>query len=226
VRLCVEHSIPYSVHGVLTPKNALRYSSLIKFLYELMLEDKNKDPVEYFKGNFSMFAFEGDYTDEFINKFLVQLEETTRWIISLDIPEEKKQRLFHNVISRTDLYGVCGAGTGLKTVDNNNLLYPCHRSILKEAQVAGNLFDSNTLKNIDLYNSFHELKWDGYMYSSWFLQEGLRNKKDQDPLGWSMWCPSTNLETSEDVTFINAKYSVVINEVNKFTKYLKEQYRI
>lgn len=229
VELCQEHKIPYTIHGVLSQRTALRYAEIVVFLFNLLRKDPQKtldQAIDYFKGNYSMFVLEEDYTDSFINLFLTQLEKLAYWIDNAsEFSEDQKKRFFTYTILRPEVYGVCGAGTGLKTINGTNTMYPCHRAVDNPHKSLGNLLDSSYQENLEYYSSLLEQKLMGFVYSPFFYLAGLISSK-KSSVGWAMWCPETNSEVSNDSSYVNAKYAVLVYEINRYTNYLKEKYKI
>jgi len=225
IELLEEYEIPWSIHGVLNMKNSLEYQKIIDFFYNLYKKHKGTDQaINYFQGNFSMFVFEEDFTDEYIDLFLEELERTADWIMRdesfNDLSIEQRERLFKNVIVRQGVGGACGVGRGLKTSDDNYNIHPCHRLVVREDTILGNMFDNQSLKNIGLYNNLRKMVHNRRMYSTHFQVL----PKDYNTIRWWMYCPATNIETSNNPRFVNASYSVLIAELNRFTKFLEMKY--
>ena len=221
------NNIEWSIHGVLNMQNSLHYLDIIKFLFNLMKQHKSLEKaVDYFSGNFSMFVFEDNYTDDFIDLFLDQLDQTSDWILNSaelsDLTKEQRIKLFNNVIIRKGVGGVCGVGRGLKTSDNNYNIHPCHRLVVRDDTILGNLFDDRELMNIPLYKNLQKMVQGRIMYSTHYSVTSNMSKKSD--LRWWMYCPATNLETSGNPRFANAAYSVLVSELNRYTRFLESKY--
>lgn len=224
IDLLDQYNIYWSIHGVLNMQNSVHYLEIIKFLFETIRKRRSIDEaINYFSGNFSMFVFEDNYTDEFIDTFLDQLEKTSDWIFNNEeLNDQQKIKLFNNVVVRKNVAGICGAGRGLKTSDENYNVHPCHRLVVRDDTILGNLFDNETLKNVSLYNNLQKMIRGRLMYSTLY-SVNIDHTKSSD-LRWYMYCPATNIETSNNPRFTNAAYSVLIAEINRFTRYLESRY--
>jgi len=235
--LCKKYSIPYSIHGVLAEEGLLNYLDIIKWRIDLFEKYAIDDTIEsLFGGNWAMVVIENDYNDEFIDKFLIELEKTADWIMETKYSNKEKKILYNNIILRNNMPGICGAGCGLKTLDTNNNIYPCHRSVdeltsynLKDNICLGNIDNVEDFKNFKYFNRFDDINKSGFMYSNGFIIDRNNfyktNKYNNNNTGWNMSCPTTNLETSNNEAYINAKYIVFIKEINNFVNtYLQNKY--
>ena len=223
VKICRENNIEYSTHGVINLVNASRYAEIIKFFFEEGLDKTQSvnQTIDIFNHNFSMMVIEEEFTDEFIDLFLKQLEKTTKWILRLPLNSEQKHNLFDGVVARKVTYGVCGAATGLKVADEIGGMYPCHRTHGTQSLNLGSFLDAEHLQNIAAYNAWSDLRKSGFMYSS---DIKLDSRKDSIA-PWVYWCPATNNELG-DIAYISPKYIVLNKEIASFTNYLIEKYNV
>jgi len=208
---CRERGIRYSLHGVLTQNTLPMLSDTIRFFYEdSFCREKDIDAAISRMGrtNHLQVNFEVDWTDEDVDRFISELEKTTKWILSLPLPQEKRKALFEAVMRPKG--GTCGAGYGYMTLGGNKL-YPCHRYCQTEA---GEKF---SIENRDYWNSLSRLKF-SYMYSS------CSDIKNGVFLPWQNWCPCANEETSGNIYYRSAKYSVLMAEVGRAVEWLRSSY--
>ncbi|MFP4026044.1 MAG: radical SAM protein [Thiohalospira sp.] len=227
ISLLQENNIPWSIHGVMNMNNALHYLEIIQFLFNTYKKYKGiEEAVNYFNGNFSMFVFEDNFTDDFIDEFFEVLDKTAEWVLfSEDLNElsdDQRSTLFDNVIMRNRVGGVCGIGRGLKTSDEDYNIYPCHRLVVRKDTTLGNMHDSGNLKNVKLYNNLYRVPMRNIYSSGYFipLQKGGKN----ETLPWMMLCPATNIETSENPRYTHSSYGILIHELSYYTNYLKNKY--
>lgn len=234
IRLCNENNIEWDLHGVLSPNALLNYLDIIKWRIDLYKELNKSDDyiIKAFNGNWAMILFEYDYTDKFIDDFLAELEKTADWIIyESPFKPEQRRMLYKNIIEREGVYGICSAGRDLLTLDTSGDIYPCHRSVdelttynFKDKTCLGNIDDVENFKNFTFYNRFDEIAERGIMYSHDFILDS-NDKKFKSNYKWGMWCPTSNMETSNSELYINAKYVVFVEEINNFiATYLNKKY--
>lgn len=239
IKLLEENNMSYDIHGVLPPEALLNYLDIIKWRIDLYknLNKSTNEIISRFKGNWAMAIFEYDYTDEFIDKFLIELEKTAEWIMyNDDFTKEQKKSLYDNIITRRKVYGICAAGRGLKTLDTSGNIYPCHRSVdelttynFKDEACLGNIDDVENFKNFKLFNRFDFVAEQGLAYSTDFIMDVYDKYKtgnnNFNKMCWGMWCPTSNIETSNNEAHINTKYIILIKEVNNFiSNYLDPKY--
>lgn len=221
IMACEENDIEWSLHSVLAPTIMHNYFDTVMWQINLYKDMGKSDEfiVSQFNGNWGMLIFEYDYSDEDIDIFLNEMDKITEWIISSNYSEEHKHRLYENIIKRVNVYAKCGAGRALRTIDTEENVYPCHRSVdeltsynLKDDYCLGNLNDAENFTNFKFYNTLDNVYENSIMYSNKFILNSKSNINYQ----WGMWCPTANLETSGTEMYINSKYTLLLLEVDNF----------
>ncbi|KKN90789.1 hypothetical protein LCGC14_0223720 [marine sediment metagenome] len=225
LELCVKEGIEWSIHGVVAKDTIKYFYDTFVWFFEIYKKYKELDiAIDFMKNNVFQVIFEQDYSDKDVDELVRQFHKIAEWIYSRDyMTIKQKDQLFHNFLERRG--GVCSAGTTLIAFDNNLDMFPCHRLAVvpeKENYYLGNAMDIKTIKNFKQYNSYYNIgRGYKYMYSA--IQHN-HDYKDKESLRWFMWCPATNLQTSENVYYQNAKYNVMFVEVNRMVRALKKIY--
>lgn len=225
VELCEKEGIKWSVHGVMAKNTLKHFCETFIWFFELYKKYRGLDnAIDYMKNNTFQIIFEDNYTDEDINILTDQFHQTVDWIYSRDyMTIKQKDQLFHNFIEKHG--GVCSAGTTLIAFDTKMNMYPCHRLGVvpeKEKYLLGNAMDFTTIKNVKQYNSYHNIgRGRRYMYSA--IQHN-NHFQDLENTKWFMWCPATNIQTSDNMYYQSAKYNVMFVEINRIIKAIKKVY--
>ena len=225
VEICVKEKIPWSVHGVMAQETIKYFFETFVWFFEIYKKHRGLEhAIDHMKHNNYQIIFEDNYTDEDINVLADQFHQVAEWIYSRDyMTIKQKDQLFHNFVEKHG--GVCSAGTTLIAFDTDLNMYPCHRLGVvpeKEKYLLGNAMDISTMKNFKQYNSYYNIgRAHRYMYSS--IKDN-HNYKDQENTKWFMWCPATNMQTSDSVYYQSAKYNVMFSEINRVIKAIKIVY--
>lgn len=225
VEICVKEGIKWSVHGVMARETLKYFSDTFIWFFEIYKEHRGLEhAIDHMRHNNYQIIFEDDYTDSDVDIVVDQFHQLTEWIYSRDyMTIKQKDLLFHNFLEKHG--GVCSAGTTLIAFDTELNMYPCHRLGVvpeKEKYLLGNAMDIKTLKNFKMYNSYYNIgRAHRYMYSA---VQNNHNFKDLENTKWFMWCPATNMQTSDSVYYQSAKYNVMFSEINRAIKAIKKVY--
>lgn len=220
IKICSREQIPFTVHGVLSAKTCGRLSSTVFYLLDLYqsLGMTLAEALKRFSGNYSMLVIEDEWTDASVDIFLEQMEILSKWISeNPNIPENDKHRAFKDIVARPRSFTMCSAADRLKIIDEGGSLFPCHR-ISPQIRSLGT-YQKGDLTNQAFYTSWNLIKR-AFMYSC------RGSISVGSPSGWVMACLATNTGTSSDPAYIPPKYEILITEINRFTNYLSEKYRL
>lgn len=225
IKICEKEGIEWTIHGVMAQETLKYFYETFIWFFEFYKKYKGLDTaIDFMKNNNYQLIFEQDYTDNDIDTLVIQFHQIADWIYTRKYMNiQQKDQLFHNFIEKHG--GVCSAGTTLIAFDCNLNMYPCHRMAVvpeKEEYLLGNAMDFQTIKNFKQYNSYYNIgRGYKYMYSA--IQHN-HNYQDLENTKWFMWCPSTNIQTSENVYYQNVKYNVMFSEINRVIKAIKKVY--
>jgi len=222
ISACIKHKVPWSIHGVCT-KETLPYlaESLFWFFKIYRLQSK-EEATKHLRQNTIQVIFEEDWDDKDVDIIIEQFYKFTEMIMKLpDFTYKEKITTLSSLFNR--IGASCGAGTSLLAIDENFDIYPCHRLATvpeRENYKLGNVYKPKEFKNYKQYNSYSRLKEEEKMYSSITdLQKGFK-------IPWFMWCPATNIQTSNTVYYQNAKYNIMFTELSRAIEELKRKYNI
>ena len=225
VEICIKEGIQWSVHGVMAQETLKYFFETFVWFFEIYKEHRGLEhAIDHMKQNNFQIIFEDDYTDEDVDIIMTQFHMVADWIYNRDyMTVKQKDQLFHNFLEKHG--GVCSAGTTLIAFGTDLNMYHCHRLGVvpeREKYLLGNAMDIETLKNFKMYNSYYNLgRGRKYMYSA---IKHNKNFEDQENTKWFMWCPATNVQTSDSVYYQSAKYNVMFSEINRVIKALKKVY--
>lgn len=217
IELCHKEKLEWSLHGVCN-KNTLKYvSKIVKFYFETITEYQGiKRAIDYIAGNSFQIIFEEDYSDQDIDILIEEFFKVAKYFEThSELTEIQKKQAMQNFFFKRG--AICGAGSSLFALDTDLNIYPCHRLAdalpdLKKQTVQGHVFDCENLQNYDLYNTFFNIgRGFKFTYSYQYFNKGYKNKQFYQ----YMWCPATNLQTSGNPYYVNSKYIVMMNELNR-----------
>jgi hypothetical protein len=196
----------------------------MKFFFKVFKLQGMDTAVNMMSKNTIMIIFEEDYTDKDIDILIEQFYKIAHWIMVEEkgLTHQQRVQMLGNFTIRKG--GVCGAGVGLKVIDSEFNIYPCHRTAtLKERDehLLGNIYKPKDFKNYKIFNSYNRLKRVKFMYSAATNISGNLEKN-----AWFNWCPATNYETTGSIYYQNAKYNVMFTEIGRAIKDIKRIYNI
>ncbi|MEE9439573.1 MAG: radical SAM protein [Saprospiraceae bacterium] len=222
ISACIKHKIPWSIHSVCNKETLPYFSESMKFYVRVTKLQGKQTAINSMDKNTIQIIFEEDYTDKDVDILIEEFYKIADWMMNdKSFTQQERYMLLNNFTLRKG--AVCGAGTGLKVVDSDFNVYPCHRIATLEGrdeQLLGNIYKPKEFKNYKVYNSYNNLKRVQFLYSAVTnLAGGFNNS-------WFMWCPATNQETSDSIYYQNAKYNVMFTEIGRAVKDIKRIYKI
>lgn len=222
IESCIENDIKWSLHGVCTRDNLQHFAESMLWFFNMYKIISIERAIEEMNRNTIQIIFEEDYTDKDIDILIEQFYLVCKGFEQdEDLTDMQKKEAIHQFLTRKG--GACGVGTSFMALDENLNIYPCHRLTTvpeKDKYTLGNVYKPKEFKNFNLYNSMYISKSFVGLYSSHTdLKMGYQN-------GWFMWCPATNLQTSDNLYYQSAKYNVVFTEIGRAIEDLKKIYNI
>lgn len=228
LKLCRENGIHYSLHGALSRVNYPHYSEINRFFVEEELKRENsnfyKNPEWLLNHNYLQIVFEDEITDEDIDIFLSEVKKTVDMVLEdpiLDMfsPRVRKEIAEGFLIRKG---GVCSAGGTMFTYDDKFNVYPCHRlstSVEDKESIKLTSLDGGSTWNWQTARVFQEAFSRRNMNSAMFV-----NNNFDGSIFAVNWCPATNWEVSGSTFHIPSKYSVLIAELNSYSRELADWY--
>ena len=226
IALCYQYNIDFTIHSVISRNNFSQFAETIKFFYNISLKycENNKSAIISQKGNRFKFIFEEEFTDDDIDILIDQIFKIALWIHEdlKELSSEEKSLLFDALLRKRP--SVCGAGSGLKTIDTEKTTSPCHRMSISSYQNIGDSyrtrFDNNefiSLDNCKSYNSLHSLMQSNCKMYGYFgiLDEDSIKMNTEFNFKLGTWCPAANIQLTSNPFYIPSKYSVLIQEINR-----------
>jgi len=232
IKLCADNQIDWSAHGVITRSTLPYLARNVRFYFELYVDYAKggiKEAIRRMNMNIAQVIFEEDWTDEDTDIFIEQIYEACEyWMNHPYLTREQKREVVTNFLTRRG--GKCGAGTALLAVDSNMDVFPCHRQADNsdfdhDNMKLGSLYKGEDLKNFKVYNTYHRI---GLSHRMLYGYKYFNNAFQNGTYYWSNWCPSTNSYTSGNFNpyYVNSKYTVMHNEVDRFINKLLRHYRL
>lgn len=208
IELCEEEKLTWTVHGVVNKSTLPWLYDIWMFYINLMIKYKGIEELYYkVNGNLFQIIFEEDFNDKdigyIINGFIRVLSDIKR------IKEIDYSKFVWQLTTRKG--GVCGAGTGLFALDTNMNVYACHRLIgvpEREKYKLCNVNHPEDIDNYKLHKQYGRVRNHG-MYSS------IGNNLNGNVGYWHMWCPGTNIQTSDNIYYQSCKYNLMIEQLEK-----------
>jgi len=224
LELLAQNNLPFSLHGVINKQSIKYFFAINKFFFELLMKERGiEETIHFFKHNSYQIIFEEEYTQQDIKDLTDGMEKFCDWIFEKqDLEIDKKRQFLKEFLAKKG--SICGAGTALLALNVDFDIFPCHRSatISERANFKlGNVYEPENFKNYRLYNAYyhhaHEVRTS---YSAVYDY----SPNDPNAKSWFMWCPSTNLETSGNIYYQNAKYNLLFAEFHRLISYLIKKY--
>ena len=234
LKLCREQGIRYTIHGALSVNNYSEYARICRWFLEqrLLTLPKNNIRISDILGtNFTQIVFEENINDSDIDIFLDQMKKTVEMILFDDILKDFNEDIRKQVAAAflKRHTKTCSAGNTMFSYDNEFNVYTCHRTNTGEhldTRRFMSLTDESVPIDYKLYEQFQDVSMNKTMRGPYYnLYLGNKPKEGYTTYQTS-WCPATNLEYSDNISYMPSKYNVLLAELQKFIPKLAEYYGI